>query len=1061
MDAIVRMKLFGGFMLEYDNTPVNIPSQRIQALLAYLALHRTETQTRQRLAFLLWPDSTESQAYTNLRTLLHRLHAAFPQVDALIKVDAQAIAWQPFTLLDLDVESFEQALRQARTVEPDDLLAALEALERAVSYYSSDLLPDCYDEWLLSERERLRHLLFTALERLVAILEQRRSYAAAIPYTRRLVSLDSLNEVVYLALMRLYTLNGDRASALRVYHSCTSTLQTELGTRPGIALQEAYQALLAAEANPSLEIVSNGGNAAPLVGRVREWRRMQAAWQSADSGQSRLLILWGEAGIGKTRLAEEFLSWAKRQGIITAIAHCYAAEGDLAYAPVSALLRSEALKLGIARLSREWLLEVSRLAPEVLKAAPELPSRPMTEPWQRQRLFEALAKAVLASSRSLMLIDDLHWCDRDTLEWIHFLLRYQPRARLLVVATIRSEEAGVNSALTQLLEALRREGRTTEISLGRLSHEETGELAERIAGQPLSRERIDYLYQETEGNPLFVVEILRVPTWIDSSENNQSPSRAETFVQLPGIQAVVSRRLGQLSPAARAILEVAAVIGRSFTFGVVAQATHLDEDAVVRGLDELWQRRIVREHGADAYDFTHGKLRDGGYLELSAARQRVLHRRVAEAMEREYAANLDSVSGQVAMHYQRAGRASQAAAFYQRAAQFARQLYANNVAITYLQQALALLDAQQSEVAGLCDQLGEVLHFVGRYSDARDAWQRALDLTPENDPITRAHLYRKLGNAWRDQYRYDEAQNGYDAAEATLGDPDVGDSEATWDCWEQIQLERINVLYWLGKTREMLELIDQLRRIFELHGSSIQHARLHQISAIALLRASRYDVSAGAVEHARAYLTLMNEAHETSTLPAAHFQLGFILLWATSDLDTARQEIQKALALAQQSGDISLEGRCLTYLTVIARMKSEIEQVRDYAQRSLRVAEMGQMDDYIGAAQGNLAWLSWRDGDMTGTRSHGQAALAAWSRLPAAYMFEWIGRLPLIGLALEEDKLPEALAQARILLDEQQKRMPSQVELALEAAVRAEDEPSTSRTFLQQAVEFAHQYGYL
>lgn len=440
----------------------------------------------------------------------------------------------------------------------------------------------------------------------------------------------------------------------------------------------------------------------------------------------------------------------------------------------------------------------------------------------------------------------------------------------------------------------------------------------------------------------------------------------------------------------------------------------------------------------------------------------MLHRRVAEALEGEYAANLDPVSGQIAMHYERAGIASEAVAYYSRAAAYARRLFANEVAIAHYRHALALLGEQPApDRVDLDDQLGEVLHFVGRYDEARDVWRRALDVTPHEERLTRAHLYRKLGNAWRDQYHYEEAQRAYDDAEAALGSPEIGDSEALWLCWGQIGVERMNVFYWLGQVTEMLHLIDQVRWVFEKYGSMVERVRLHQISAVALLRSNRYSTSTEVIEHGRACLKLLEEADEFGSLPAAHFQLGFGFLWASNDLAAAEQKIQTALTLAQQSGDVSLEARCLTYLTVIARMRGELDQTRNYAERSLHVAETGGMHEYIGAAQGNLAWLAWRAGDLTAARSHGNQALDAWRRLQAGYMFEWIGRLPLIAAALTESDVDEALIHARVLLDERQKRMPHPVESALEAAVRAADNHDESYRFLQQATESAQKLNYL
>ena len=1065
-----RLNLFGIFALEYRDVPVTIASPRIQAFLAYLALHRREPQSRQQLAFVLWPDSSDSQAYTNLRTLLHRAQAILPEHMPLLQVDSQIVAWHPDAAIILDVAEFEVAIDRANAATQYDHSAARAALEQAINLYQGDLLPDCYDEWILPERDRLRQLFLTALERLISLLEQERRFAIAVSYAQRLAHLDPLNEAVCLVLMRLHTIIGDRASALRVYHQCVSTLEAELGIAPSTALSDAYERLLTVEALPPSDASLSA--TAPLVGRDQEWKRIQAIWQVALSGRPRLLILSGEAGIGKTRLAEDLSRWAIRQGFITALTQCYPAEGNLAYAPVMALIRSDALRPGLAHLAPEWLTEIARLAPDLVVPGSDIqPPGPVAESWQRQRLFEALARLVLAVKRpTLLVIDDLQWCDRDTLEWLHFLLRFDPNARLLVVSAVRTEEISTNHPLAQLTEALRSEGRVTEIALNRLSHEETTTLAEHIAGHPLQHERADMLFMETEGNPLFVVETLRAEMKsslegeaFETSAQPSEPSAAARLGLPPRALGVIVQRLSRLSPEAHALMDAAAVIGRSFGFAVLAHVADLGENDLVRGLDELWQRRILREQGSSAYDFTHGKLCAVAYAELSPARRRVLHRRVAEALKAVYASDVESINAQIASHYEQAGIFEDAVDYFRRAASHARYLYANDAAIAYYQRALALITGpSQTQKARICDELGEVLHFAGRYGEARDVWQRAIDLTPDQDRLTRANLYRKLGNAWRDQHHYDEALRAYDAAEEALSKLD-GDAEATWRCWGEIKLERINALYWLAQPNEMLRLLDEIRPVFEQRGSAVQRARLQQTSAITVLRQNRYSRSPQAVEHARAYLDLVKEMNDAKALPAAHFQLGFAILWASEDLDLAEEHILEALSLAERRGDVSLLGRCLTYLAIVARQRDQVERARSYAQRGLAVAASGQMNEYIGAAEANLAWVAWRSGDEVAARTHGQAALDAWRRYNGEYMFEWIGRWPLMAMELVEDDLADAIAHARVLLDERQKRMPSPIESALEAALCAREagDSVASRSFLETAAELASAHHYL
>jgi len=359
------------------------------------------------------------------------------------------------------------------------------------------------------------------------------------------------------------------------------------------------------------------------------------------------------------------------------------------------------------------------------------------------------------------MLDDLQWCMHDALEWLHFLLRMDARSHLLVVGTVRTEEVDAEHPLTRLVEALRREDRVTEITLGRLSQQETAELATHLVGRVISEEQNAQLFTETEGNPLFIVEMIRAGPSAPPDRNadarllNRPP--APVMDLPPVVQAIIARRLRQVTPSARVLLDVAAVIGRSFTYKVLARAASVDEDALLQGLDELWQRRIVRESGPEAYDFTHDKLRSVASMELSAARQRVLHRRVAEALEEEYHRNLDTYSGQLAVHFELAAMPAQAAHYYQRAALHARHLYANETALSYCNRALMLLgeDSQPPETTALYDQMAELLHLMGRYDEARDLWQRALELTPPSESVTQAQFYRKLGNAWRDQYHYD------------------------------------------------------------------------------------------------------------------------------------------------------------------------------------------------------------------------------------------------------------------------------------------------------------------
>src|SRR5713101_8189790 len=529
MAPTLHIRLLGDFSLFYNDRQVtSLNTTRLQSLLAYLVLHRDVPQHRQHLAFLFWPDATEAQARNNLRQLLHQLRQAFPDVEHFLSADAHMLHWHPVTPCYLDVAAFEQTLTLAdAATRENDQRALQDALEQADSLYRGELLPGCYDEWILPERDRLRQRHRQVLEQLLRLFEVQGDNVTAIRYAQRLIGLDPLSEDLYRRLMRLFALNNDRASALHVYHTCVTTLQRELGVDPDPATREAYERLMQHETPiiPARAQQTLLAATPTLIGRKPEWEALQEVWHAASIGEPRFVLVTGEAGIGKSRLAEEFLLWASQQGAVTAKTRSYAAEGQLSLAPVTDWLRSDGLRAPLRQLDAVWLTEVARILPELLAEQSDVPHyESVIEYGQRQRFFEALARAILVAPQPLLLlIDDLQWCDQETLEWLHFLLRFDPMARLLVVGCAREEELPPQHPLRTFLLHLRSTMRVTEIPLEPLDAAETAKLAALVANRELDVDSVMHLYHETRGYPLFVVEIVRT----DLGRVSVSPPEAD------------------------------------------------------------------------------------------------------------------------------------------------------------------------------------------------------------------------------------------------------------------------------------------------------------------------------------------------------------------------------------------------------------------------------------------------------------------------------------------------------------------------------------------------------
>ena len=649
------------------------------------------------MAFSLWPDSGEEQAFNNLRKALSQLRAALPDADRFFHADTRTVQWLPEAPCAVDVIEFEQ--HAAAAAEQGQDAAAIQVhLAAAAALYTGDLLPPCYDDWIVPHRERLRAQYLAVLQQLIDLLEQAHDYPGAIHQANCLLRADPLQEETYRRLMHLHAIQGDHAAALRTYHTCATTLLRELGVDPSPLTQDAYAHLL------RLELPASPAPAPPtshptvrvqdvMVGRQAEWRTLLAAWQQCTDGRAGLVVIGGDAGSGKTRLAQEFGRWAERQGIRIARTRAYAGEEGLAYAPVIDWLRSDTVRKGLERLDPVWLGEVARLVPDLVPVQASEATQPGSagERWQRQRLFAALTRAFLAGEPPLILmLDDLQWCDQETLEWLRHLLNAAPGTCLLVLGTFRSDEVDGEHLLTSLLLHLRSTGQVSEIELGPLSEAESAELAAHVAQRPLAGDIVTRLYQMSEGNPLFVTESVRMLLSVAAT------GAAATAPALPAkVHAIILQRLARLSQPARDLANVAAVIGRSFTLPVLQQAYGAGEDMLVRSLDELWQRRIVREQGADSYDFSHDLIRETAYFSIGTPRRRLLHRRVAEALAGA-GVRKGSYSGShaapIAWHYEQAGLWEPAISHYAQAAATAHQMYAYQDAIGYLQRALELLE---------------------------------------------------------------------------------------------------------------------------------------------------------------------------------------------------------------------------------------------------------------------------------------------------------------------------------------------------------------------------------
>lgn len=683
---MLQIRLLGEQSVVDDGSSVTAAqSPRAIMLLAQLVLHPGQALSRSHLASLFWPDSSDEQALTNLRRELHTLRRALPTSAQWLATEPRSLIWTPSDQVLCDVTTFQSSAEAAAAAAADDdALAYKEAATTAVTAYRGDLLPALYDEWVLVERDRLRLRCVELLDELIRQACEVDDSGTGVDLARRRTELEPLEDTGYRTLMTLQAKAGNRAAALNTYHRCASLLERELGVAPDPMTTALYEELSTEGTTkpPSPEraaVRPVSSRQLPMVGRHQHVEVLRQCWAHAQAGNPGLHVVTGESGVGKTRLIDEVAREAERAGAVVARARCYAGGARLAMAPVAEWLGSDALRRQRDTLDQIWADEVERLVPTTASHR-ELP-QPMVDAWQRHRFFEGLTRAVLASSRpTLLVLDDIQWCDADTLTWMQMLFRLADKQPLLVLAANRMGEAQDNPPLAEALRQLSRDGLMTQTELEPLNLEETAELATLLK---IDGESVRELYAATGGFPLFLIE--------SSRANSLATDGAESVGRQPRVQAVLSDRLAQLGSDARDVVQLAAVVGRDFSLELLTEASDLPSDAVVTAIDELWRRRIFTQHRRSTYDFVHDLLRAAALAEVSPPRRMLLHRRIAQALELLHGDDLKSYSSAIANHYDQAELTSRAVHFHVMAAEAAVSLFANGDAVEHYRRAVELV----------------------------------------------------------------------------------------------------------------------------------------------------------------------------------------------------------------------------------------------------------------------------------------------------------------------------------------------------------------------------------
>jgi predicted ATPase/DNA-binding SARP family transcriptional activator len=907
--------------------------------------------------------------------------------------------------------------------------------DSVLALYGGDYLPDdLYEDWTQRRRDRLHRTYSWLLENAAKIALAGLQGERACEYLRALLEYNNADEQTHRELMLVYARMGRRSDALNQYQILHKALEEELGASPLPETLELYHTIQAGDIaadlstpdqlssrKPTFETVNspfamhththaisdehkyeahvavahrseeeseNEALVVPnqlepervlkvkMVGRADELQRLRQAYMLGRAGQRRVFFVSGEAGIGKTRLAEEFGLWAQQQQAIVLRGNCYEMSGGaLPYQPIIEMLTMHIRASGSEQLHSlpgNSAAGLAKLLPELSLQLPGLSATESSSPEvERRNLYNAVAAYfnAITSERPLVLIlDDLQWADIATMQLLSYLLLQttnriiQGNASPFFLLLYRADEVHETHPLRSLLMTQIRAGNAEEMRLRRLKEEEVQQLLMRIAGHEVRVPFSEEIYKHTEGNPFFIGESIRA--LVEEGKIKKVGDQWLATVKLEelalpqSVRLLIERRLAYLSPECRVTLAYAAVLGRQFSSELLCRARNLPDESVAQHIDDAIRVQILIVLDKNTYEasnesaispdadlmFTHDKIREVLALWLNPLRRRTAHRQIAQTIEARYAARLRSYYSKLAYHYQMAEETTMAVEYLYKATAQATDVYAFMDAAGFMEKTVELLlgDENRAQRAEVLRKLSaDVYLYIGRPDKAIEAGIAACTLWHElGNPVKEAESRLDVSFSYHWMGREKDAVDSIKRALACLASaPD-----------EIRLLAKAHVQWGLCATLsgDIPTALEQLQLADELHTQI--GGKDPFISVVSLWARSWCAFASGTLQQMLDYALQSAALCRAIRMFAWEPMMNYSAAWALISmgrLEEGSDIARTALEEAQRHNAVGAQGWASLVLSFLAIQQGHWDEAEHFAKQAASIAELMHETDLL------------------------------------------------------------------------------------------------------------------